>query len=753
MGERLVHFLRRMPRIVSRPGAELFGMRADGDSELGGSVNSVSPIGSRRSIELPRGVECPEHAHNSMREEPHVADDLEAAVETIENAKAKLQLLTLASSDDSGVIERASRTLKRIAKAEREVNRLAEQRERTVALSREHTQMHLALVRGSGTSACTAAGLPPTPGGGTGSGGGVGGCSGGSGSGGGAAARNSLGAASGPSSRVASVRSMRAIEHAVAGAAVGAGANGPPSGTPSYHTSSIAISSLPLAGGSPLIVNGRPSAPTLHMRASSESRAMQRSVAGDGDAMATAAAGIGPHDSMAPITAWRSSSNGLDGPLGGSAGGASSGGYHRVLPPPRLAVPPDGTSPVRPSPRAVVGARLYAARSCGGPQRSSSGGSGGAMGGQTYSHEQQQQPQQQQQQQQLLGRQSLPDMRRAYSGVSTSSAEESTGPGVRTTSVLISTTHPDLRRAGHAAVPSFSIMLNQQQQQPGQQQQQPGGRRTGVPPDAAVISIMADPSEDGEEHVLVPIGTERSDECPASGGLAAGERRGSLSSLPPIEPATSPILSGKPPSSGLATRLRGILRTSGGSERRQQQQRERRRALGNGARNRLQSAAAQQQHEQQPHSAVHNIEMQRFADKQQRADGSESLKSGTIGVEMVGSDGSSGSGGSSSRGGSAGGGAADARARWALVRRALDSGRLLRLPYDANNYSIVTSTFKRLFPRDFDCAIPVINHKEVDKLLMEVGRLACGFCGGTGQGCGRQGLQSSPWFSQSLTKR
>jgi hypothetical protein len=53
------------------------------------------------------------------------------------------------------------------------------------------------------------------------------------------------------------------------------------------------------------------------------------------------------------------------------------------------------------------------------------------------------------------------------------------------------------------------------------------------------------------------------------------------------------------------------------------------------------------------------------------------------------------------------------------VRAALASGRLLRLPYDAKNYSIVTATFKRLFPRDYDGAIPVINHKEVDKLLME----------------------------------
>lgn len=30
-------------------------------------------------------------------------------------------------------------------------------------------------------------------------------------------------------------------------------------------------------------------------------------------------------------------------------------------------------------------------------------------------------------------------------------------------------------------------------------------------------------------------------------------------------------------------------------------------------------------------------------------------------------------------------------------------------------------TNRRMFPRDFDAAIPVIKHKEVDKLLMQVG--------------------------------
>jgi hypothetical protein len=54
-----------------------------------------------------------------------------------------------------------------------------------------------------------------------------------------------------------------------------------------------------------------------------------------------------------------------------------------------------------------------------------------------------------------------------------------------------------------------------------------------------------------------------------------------------------------------------------------------------------------------------------------------------------------GGGGGGGGGGDAGGGGAGAGARgWAAVRAALESGRLLRLPYDANNYSIVTSTFK-----------------------------------------------------------
>ncbi len=89
---RFVHWLRRVPRIVSRPGAELFGLRADGDSDVG-SAGSASPLAPGRSLEVggPRGgQECAERALSGARESPHVADDLEAAVETIENAKAKV---------------------------------------------------------------------------------------------------------------------------------------------------------------------------------------------------------------------------------------------------------------------------------------------------------------------------------------------------------------------------------------------------------------------------------------------------------------------------------------------------------------------------------------------------------------------------------------------------------------------------------------------------------------------------------------
>jgi hypothetical protein len=69
------------------------------------------------------------------------------------------------------------------------------------------------------------------------------------------------------------------------------------------------------------------------------------------------------------------------------------------------------------------------------------------------------------------------------------------------------------------------------------------------------------------------------------------------------------------------------------------------------------------------------------------------------GVQPVGKPGASGDGRGCSSGSGSGSGSAGAGARrWALVRKALESGRLLRLPYDAENYSIVTSTFKWVIP-------------------------------------------------------
>ncbi len=55
---------------------------------------------------------------------------------------------------------------------------------------------------------------------------------------------------------------------------------------------------------------------------------------------------------------------------------------------------------------------------------------------------------------------------------------------------------------------------------------------------------------------------------------------------------------------------------------------------------------------------------------------------------------------------------------WALVKRAMRTGALQKL-LDSDSYSVVTATFKRLFPDDFDRAVPVLNHKEVDMLLMK----------------------------------
>eukprot|EP00878_Enallax_costatus_P022072 GHUV01023404.1.p1 GENE.GHUV01023404.1~~GHUV01023404.1.p1 ORF type:complete len:906 (+),score=284.12 GHUV01023404.1:2758-5475(+) len=55
---------------------------------------------------------------------------------------------------------------------------------------------------------------------------------------------------------------------------------------------------------------------------------------------------------------------------------------------------------------------------------------------------------------------------------------------------------------------------------------------------------------------------------------------------------------------------------------------------------------------------------------------------------------------------------------WQLVIKAHEEGRLMQL-LELDSYSVVTATFKRLFPEDFDKAIPVINHRKVDLLLMQ----------------------------------
>jgi hypothetical protein len=55
---------------------------------------------------------------------------------------------------------------------------------------------------------------------------------------------------------------------------------------------------------------------------------------------------------------------------------------------------------------------------------------------------------------------------------------------------------------------------------------------------------------------------------------------------------------------------------------------------------------------------------------------------------------------------------------WKRVRWAFFSSELRTLPR-RETYDIVSSTFARLFPQDFDRAIPVIKHKGVDTLLLQ----------------------------------
>jgi hypothetical protein len=90
-GERLLRFIGRVPAAVSRPGAALFGIRSDGDSDAGAlDVEAqLLPVAARRSLELTQGEGGLAKAQQA-RDEAAAADDLDAAVETIENAKARV---------------------------------------------------------------------------------------------------------------------------------------------------------------------------------------------------------------------------------------------------------------------------------------------------------------------------------------------------------------------------------------------------------------------------------------------------------------------------------------------------------------------------------------------------------------------------------------------------------------------------------------------------------------------------------------
>ena len=57
--------------------------------------------------------------------------------------------------------------------------------------------------------------------------------------------------------------------------------------------------------------------------------------------------------------------------------------------------------------------------------------------------------------------------------------------------------------------------------------------------------------------------------------------------------------------------------------------------------------------------------------------------------------------------------------KWGILREAVLDGRVRLLP-SAKEYSIVSSTFLKLFPDSFDRAVPVIRHKEVDELLTQL---------------------------------
>lgn len=63
---------------------------------------------------------------------------------------------------------------------------------------------------------------------------------------------------------------------------------------------------------------------------------------------------------------------------------------------------------------------------------------------------------------------------------------------------------------------------------------------------------------------------------------------------------------------------------------------------------------------------------------------------------------------------------ARAAQHWDYVRAAVFDGRVVALLMNSKHYSVVTATFKRMFPEDFDRAIPVVNHRRIDELMFKL---------------------------------
>ena len=85
MLERLLHWFGRVPRLVSFGRGDTVG---DGDGSSSNSDDSDAM--ARRSTELGSGAVVVGEHGLPKRDELHLTDDLEAAVETIEHAKAKV---------------------------------------------------------------------------------------------------------------------------------------------------------------------------------------------------------------------------------------------------------------------------------------------------------------------------------------------------------------------------------------------------------------------------------------------------------------------------------------------------------------------------------------------------------------------------------------------------------------------------------------------------------------------------------------